>query len=235
MWANMSRYNFSKTAWNKIPIIQDAHIRYPQAKWFWWLDFDAIIVNGSLDIYDHVLSSKAITQNLLFDKDIPRVGGGSSGFRTPAVMKPEDVNMLISFDNWGMNTGSFLMRRCGWTDMVLEIWADPVAVEKDWIFFDQDGWVHLYQHNEFVRKYTGVVKQRSFNGYAKSNPLGAQWQSGDYVVHFAGCGSVKNMTNCRNNWQSYWEKRDNYTTPGWILEQIKTGTAPIESVQKGKP
>ncbi|CAF9923710.1 MAG: hypothetical protein GOMPHAMPRED_003428 [Gomphillus americanus] len=235
MWANMSRYNFSKTAWNKIPIIQDAHIRYPQAKWFWWLDFDAIIVNGSLDIYDHVLSSKAIAQNLLFDKDIPRVGGGSSGFRTPAVMKPEDVNMLISFDNWGMNTGSFLMRRCGWTDMVLEIWADPVAVEKDWIFFDQDGWVHLYQHNEFVRKYTGVVKQRSFNGYAKSNPLGAQWQSGDYVVHFAGCGSVKNMTNCRNNWQSYWEKRDNYTTPGWILEQIKTGTAPIESVQKGKP
>lgn len=43
MWANITTYNLphgEKIYWNKIPIVQEAFIRYPKMEWVWWMDMD---------------------------------------------------------------------------------------------------------------------------------------------------------------------------------------------------
>lgn len=43
MWANVTSYSLPDGApiyWNKIPILQDAFARFPDAEWIWWMDID---------------------------------------------------------------------------------------------------------------------------------------------------------------------------------------------------
>lgn len=189
MWANITSYNHGpKVVWNKIPILQDAWARFPNAKWIWWLDIDIIIMTHSVDLQAHVLSHDGMRRNLLYDTDLPGVGGGPLGFKSLADPNPEDVNFLIAADAWGMNAGSFLMRRGEWTDWVLEMWDDPLAIAQDWVFAENDGWTHLFTKHQMVRDHTGNTHQRALNSYPHYNGLGEHWEEGDLVVHFAGCG-----------------------------------------------
>ena len=191
MWANFSSYTFGpKVYWNKIPILQEAWRRYPQAEWLWWLDLDIIIMTPSLDLESHILPRGGLQRQLVLDEFLHVPGGGLSKMKTPAHMKDEDVNFIIDSGGWGMNVGSFLMRRSEWSDWLLDMWADPLATAKDWIFPENDGWTHLWNNHEIVRKHTGLVKQRSMNAYSPWNPNGAHYEDGDLLVHFAGCGYV---------------------------------------------
>ena len=191
-------------------------------------------MNITVDIHSLVLSREGMTRNLLYDHMIPAIGGSPLGINTPAELDPDDVNCLITFDDWGMNTGSYLLRRGDWTDLILDLWTDPLMIEKDWTFYDQDGWVHLYKQHEIVRRHTGLLLQTSINAYNKYNLLGKHYEEGrDLLAHFPGCGGQKNMTNCKNHWDEYWEMRQPYEEYPWIREQIENGTAPIEYVKKG--
>jgi hypothetical protein len=189
MWANISSYDFgAKIYWNKIPILQDAMRRYPHAEWFWWLDLDIIIMTPSLDLHSHVLSPAAMQRTFEFDQPIYSPGGGDSGFRTPAAYDYDGVNFIIANGGWGMNVGSFLMRRGQWSDWLLEMWADPLATKQDWIFPENDGWTHMWQNHQIVRDHTGLTSQRVLNAYPPYNSLGKNYAPGDLLVHFAGCG-----------------------------------------------
>lgn len=190
MWANITSYNFggAKVVWNKIPIMQDAFARFPKAKWIWWLDIDIIIMTPSLDLHTLVLSPQGMMRSLMVDKRLPGVGGGYLGFNSLPKVEPDQINFILAIDNWGMNLGSFLMRRGIWTDWVLELWADPLATAKDWTFQENDGWTHIFKAHKVVRDHTGLTHQRALNSYPAYNALGQHWQKGDLVVHFAGCG-----------------------------------------------
>lgn len=189
MWANITSYNFGpKVVWNKIPILREAFERFPKAKWIWWLDIDIIIMTPSLDLHTHILSDEGMLRNIELDKELGRVGGGKLGIKTIASAEPDDMNFLVSTDNWGMNAGSFLMRRSYWSDWLLDVWADPLPIEKNWVMQENDGWTHLYRFHDIVRNHTACLNQRALNAYPPYNVLGKHWQEGDLLVHFAGCG-----------------------------------------------
>ena len=236
MWANLSSYRFSPPLpghWNKIAVLQDAQIRYPNGKWFWWLDSDALIMTPSIDIHTQLLSSEGFDSNVQLDFDIPKLGGGSSGFKTPSLMEIENINMFIATDYWGINTGSFLLRRGFWTDVLLDMMIDPLAIEKNWKYTDQESYVHMYNNHAFVRNHTAMVHQRVFNSYPEWNNLGHHWQPGELVAHFASCsgGDKDSMNRCYASWQKHWDMKEISTTPDWIWQQLKDGTAPIANVR----
>ena len=233
MWANMSSYNLSHGEpiyWNKIPILQEAFARYPQAEWVWYLDIDIIIMEHSLSLWDHVLSSEGMARNAALDVPIHGPGGGLTGSNTPATYNYSDVNFIISFDHWGMNTGNFLMRRSEWSDWLFDVWIEPFYIAQGWIFPDQDGWSHMFRHHPIVRKHTVCMKQRALNAYPSYNALGEHWQPGDHIVHFAGCGD---KPTCPDRWYEYWPLREEYEVPASIKQKLQDGTAEIENVQKG--
>jgi hypothetical protein len=233
VWANITSYDFgAKIYWNKIPILRDVFDRFPKAKWIWWLDLDIIIMTPSLDLHTHVLSKEGMLEHMLIDQEIVGVGGGPLGFKTLADPNPNDMNFLIAQDFWGQNVGSFLMRRGDWSDWVLEMWADPLATAKDWVFPENDGWTHLFKNHQIVRDHTAIMKQRALNAYPNYNDLGEHWEQGDLLVHFAGCG---NNEKCPERWDEMWDKRESYDVPEAVKQELANGTARIETMQKGDP
>ena len=271
MWAETTSYNFGpKIYWNKIPILQEAFRRFPRAQWVWWLDLDAIIMTSSLDLHAHILSAEGMEPKLARGEFLRGAGGFNTTMTMPATFKPADANFIVDNGGWGINVGSFFMRRGGWSDWVLEMWADPLATAKDWMFPEQDGFIHMWMHHEVVRNHTALMRQRALDSYSPWNPNGANYEDGDLVVHFAGCGLVsaslhvfmespslplakfrssyhlaspwtivdsdcvsRNNTFCEERWHTMWDRREPSEVPAFVKEQLASGTAPIEGVQKG--
>lgn len=196
------------------------------------MDIDIIIMNMNLDMYTHVLSREGMMKNLEFDQIINKVGGGPSRWKTPAVLDPKDVNFSITGGGWGMNVGNFLMRRSEWTDWLLDMWADPLAIAQNWTLPENDGWTHMYRNHRIVRDHAGCTNQNALNPYPAYNGLDSHWQQGDPFIHFAGCGGYEM---CPGEWMKYWEKKESYDVPAWIKKQLEDGTADIEDTIKGKP
>lgn len=71
---------------NKIPILKEAFVQFPKAKWLYWLKIDIIIMTPSINLHDHVLTQAGMNKNGAFGKELGCVGGGSSGYTTPATV-----------------------------------------------------------------------------------------------------------------------------------------------------
>lgn len=95
---------------NKIPIIKEAFIQFPKAKWLYRLNINIIITTPSINLHDHVLTQAGMNKNGAFGKELGHVGGGSSGYTTPATVDENQVNFIISSDHWDTNAGTFRMR-----------------------------------------------------------------------------------------------------------------------------
>ncbi|KAL8903411.1 MAG: hypothetical protein Q9171_007412 [Xanthocarpia ochracea] len=233
MWANISTYNLSHGEpiyWNKIPVLQEAFIRYPDVEWVWWMDMDIIITNHSLSLWDHVLSPEGMARNVVLDQMINKPGGGASGWKTPPSYNYSEVNFMIASGGWGMNIGNFLMRRSYWSEWLLDLWIDPFYIKEFTTFPENDGWTHMYRHHPIVRKHTVCTNQRALNAYPSYNHLGEHWQPGDHSVHFAGCGA---NAKCPARWDEYWELKEKYDVPAEVKKKLADGTAEIENIQKG--
>ena len=233
MWANITSYSLphgEPVYWNKIPVLQEAFVRYPEVEWVWWLDLDIIIMNMSLSLGEHLLSPEGMARNAALDEPIRQTGGGLSGWRTPKTYKYDEVNFMIASGGWGMNVGNFLMRRSHWSDWLLDIWIEPYYIKQNWVLPENDGWTHMHRHHPIVRKHTLLTHQRALNPYPAYNALGAHWQPGDHSIHFAGCGT---SPRCEGHWNKYWNLRENYTVPDIIKQKLRDGTAEIENIQRG--
>jgi len=209
MWANLSEYRVKgeHAVWTKMSVLVDTIKRYPEAKWIWWLDFDAVIMSPTIDLGEYILNPDAMYSKLLKGQKFPIMHLGqhvAGSLVLPANPDPANVNLLIAHDQNGLNAGSFFLRRTEWTEMFLELWHDPILMlEKHWWALEQDALVHIFlQHHQFMKNHVGIVSQGEFNAYAPDNinreslsadniDLEAQfWEPGRLVIHFAGCWYV---------------------------------------------
>jgi hypothetical protein len=206
MWANLSDYRVedAHAVWAKVSVLLEAFKQHPEAKWIWWLDFDAVIMTPTVDLGEHILNPDAMFSKLLKGEKFPIVHLGQSEkeeLKLPLHPDPNEINLLISHDQNGLNAGSFFLRRNTWTEMFLELWHDPIfMLEKKWWALEQDALIHiLLKHHRFMENHVGIVAQREFNAYAPDDinkeSLGDSnigfkaefWDADALVIHFAGC------------------------------------------------
>ncbi|MCJ1321346.1 hypothetical protein MMC15_006690 [Xylographa vitiligo] len=241
LWANISAFPVpdAPTAhWSKIPILHAAFAAYPSATWLWWLDLDALIMTPSLPF--HELLSPTTLPSLLLPAGTPIRGivGPTehnvsfptrliSGWEDTRTLDAAALQLLVTQDEmFGINTGSFALRRGAWADWVLEMWTDGLFVTGDWVFKEQDALLHLMLQHEVVRQGVGVVRQRALNAYptdreereggvdgrgwlegkGEEEARGMMWRRGDLVVHLAGCGTVEGS--CDELWAEKWAERE---------------------------
>ena len=121
MWANLSDYRVEDqhAAWTKMAFLKDALEQHPNAKWVWWLDFDAVIMNPILDLGEYILNPEAMTQKLLKDRLFPLTHLGqeeNEALDLPADPNPHNINLLISHDRNRVNAGSLFLLNSKWAD-----------------------------------------------------------------------------------------------------------------------
>jgi hypothetical protein len=186
--ANFSEYlvpNVVGPSWFKLPVLVDVFKRYPQAKWVWWLDFDAIIMSPKIDLGSHLLDPDIMYSKLLKGEvvDLP--------FNLPEDPDVSKINLILSGDSWGpVNGGCLFLRRSEWTDMLLDIWVDPyfTAHDEEWkVTQEQEALVHLMRTHYTIRDHIGIVPPRLINANGVGVREETKWHSNDFVLHFAGC------------------------------------------------
>ena len=109
----------------------------------------------------------------------------------------QEVDIVVSRDCTGLNTGIFLLR-CSQSSMqLLEEVYSGIHVNNDTInhfWWEQKSFMDLYQVSDKVRSQTMIVSQKSFNSYPGQPGCNGQWTEGDFIVHFPGQGAAERET-----------------------------------------
>lgn len=142
---NISKFDIAPAhpVWAKLPAIAETFETYPEAQWIWWLDLDAILMTPTIDLNEHLLSHKALGEQLLKDQALTNSGGGKSNISTPKNPNVKNIDLIFSQDQNGINAGSFFIRRSEWTRTFLDMWADPLFVMRTWLGQEQDAMVSI--------------------------------------------------------------------------------------------
>jgi hypothetical protein len=141
-FVNISKFDIPNAhpVWKKIPAIVEAFNAYPEAQWVFFLDLDAIIMSPKQELTKLTLSYEGMKKSLDFGREFT----GSE--RTPlGVYMPQqgdmdlaEIDMLVAQDHNGINAGSFFLRRSKYTQIMLDMWADPFFMHMDWAGKEQD-------------------------------------------------------------------------------------------------
>ncbi|KAK9245243.1 galactosyl transferase GMA12/MNN10 family-domain-containing protein [Lipomyces tetrasporus] len=218
-FTNISQFQKDGRAavWNKIPAVQNAFDINPDAEWVWWLDMDIIIMTPSQDLAGLVLNPDTMKERIAYDAPIKN-NGKPSGVTVSRDVDLSKIDMIIAQDHAGVNAGSMLFRRSDWTFSFLDMWVDPVYVDR--FHNEQDALSHIILKHEKIREHIGFVPQRVINAYSVGgNEMG--WRDGDILVHFAGCWVDKK---CNERWQDFWPRRT-------VVEVPQDTSAAAESVE----
>lgn len=127
--------------WAKLPAIVEAFNVYPQAKWVWWLDLDAIIMTPSVDLTAHLLAHDVLYEKMRKGFEMSKSGGGMSGVVTRKNPDMQNIDLIVTQDQNGLNAGSFWIRRSEFSRMFMDMWADPFYVRQGWVAQEQDAMV----------------------------------------------------------------------------------------------
>ncbi|EPY50139.1 alpha-1,2-galactosyltransferase Gmh1 [Schizosaccharomyces cryophilus OY26] len=195
------------TVWGKMPSVIQMMEKYPNAKWIWWLDQDALIMNKDQSLQNLFLSPENLKSSLMTDQPLWSQIIKEDKRRTPSSYNDEmidNVEFLISEDHNGVNAGSFLVKNTETMALFMDLLTEPTLVEHKIVRHEQDliG-LMIHRHPQLAAKF-GILPQRYLNAYPHAPPE-MEYQPGDLLVHFAGCW-VENK--CTTLWEEFKQKLD---------------------------
>lgn len=125
LFAKASDYNLGGApgSWAKVVATRHALTKFPDAKYIWYLDQDAYIMNPRLKVEDYIMSATHLESQMI--KGLPVVPPDSI-IKTFSDMKGDSVALAITQDKDGIAVGSFIIRNGEWAKFFLETWFDPL-------------------------------------------------------------------------------------------------------------
>ena len=109
--------------WTKVVALRAALTKYPDAKYFWFLEQDALIMNPEISVENELMKPSNI-ENIMI-RDHPVVPPDSI-IKTFSHLKGQDVDLVITQDKEGLSTSSFIVRNTEWARFFFETWFDPI-------------------------------------------------------------------------------------------------------------
>lgn len=203
------QYEDMAKAWLKVYAIKDAYKKHPNAKWFFWLDVDAIIMDESIDLASHILHPSVLTERTLHGAPIGERGKTYKGkFSKPKdKFNPEEIEFIAAQDSWFLNAGVLLMKNTEFMkNMVSNKWlTEKNIVRKELVFAEQDVLNDIIMEDPEMFKRWAPTPQWVMNAYHDTyNFEPSRWVEGDFIAHFPGESPKESYA---ETWQRYWAKR----------------------------
>ncbi|KAI1506514.1 galactosyl transferase GMA12/MNN10 family-domain-containing protein [Biscogniauxia marginata] len=177
--------------WSKVVAMRHAITKYPDCKYIWYLDQDALIMNPHLKVEDDVMGASKLEEVML--KDLPVVPPDSI-IKTFSHLKGSNVDLILTQDKGGLATGSFVIRNGDWAKFFLDTWFDPLYRSYNFQKAETHALEHIVQWHPTILSKLAIVPQRTINAYATSQ-YGEQYKDGDIAVLFPHC-SDSGRQNC---------------------------------------
>jgi len=147
--------------------------------------YKPLVVRRILEDYDFVFFS---------DADVVIT---NQSIRLEDIIEPyKTFDMVIASDcGCGANAGHWFLRNTSWSLDMLHYWWN----KTDFInaqFLEQAAWLDMWNKNEVDMRQHATIhpNQRAFNSFHKQPWVAdeAVWQSGDFLIHCAGCRHLLN-------------------------------------------
>lgn len=110
-------------SWARIPAIRHAMKEYKYSTYFWALDQDAVIMNPSLSLEEHILAPERLDS--IMRRGVPVVPPNSI-IETYKYVTPERVQFIVTQDAEGLQPGSIIIKAGPWAHYFLDAWFDPL-------------------------------------------------------------------------------------------------------------
>ncbi|KAI1652091.1 glycosyltransferase family 34 protein [Daldinia loculata] len=186
--AKASDYNLngSPASWAKVVAMRHAITKYPDCKYMWFLDQNALIMNPHLKVEDYVMGASKLEASMF--KDLPVVPPDSI-IKTFSHLKGDDVEFVLTQDKEGLSSTSFIIKNGEWAKFFLDTWFDPLYRSYNFQKAETHALEHIVQWHPTILSKMAIIPQRIINAY-NNNGHGEQYKDGDIAVVFAHCSNV---------------------------------------------
>lgn len=189
----------------KLYLLRSAMYAFPNAKYFWYLDENSLIMNYDIDLNRYLLNLDVLDPILLKDQPLIPPNGIIRTFKN---QKPTDVDIIITQLDQDLNTDSFILKNSFTSKSLLEFWTDnlfrkyhnfPKTIESSLL--------HILQWHPIFLAKTGIVPTRTIASFYSALDSAEQdlihYSDGDFVVNLRDC---EKRGSCAKEIELHWNK-----------------------------
>lgn len=157
----------SPKSWAKIMAMRHALSKYPDATYVWFLDQNAYIMQLDKTLEEQVMKPATLEGLMIRDWSVVPP---DSIIKTFSHLKGEDVNLVISQDEVGLVTNSYVLKNGDWAKFFIETWMDPLYQSYNFEKAERHALVSLTEHSAYKSHLIFFCRNTSFNGTQPSSP-----------------------------------------------------------------
>ncbi|MCJ1480497.1 hypothetical protein MMC06_000652 [Schaereria dolodes] len=226
LFPNATDYDIgaSPKSWSIIPAVRHAMTLYPHTSYFFLLSPQALIMNPSLSLINHIMDPKRLESLMLKDR---AVVPPDSVIHTFSHLKGDRIDLVITQDGEGLCQDSFIIRRGEWAKFFLDSWFDPlyrsynfqkaeghalvysILVSRDFIFYLQFLQEHIVQWHPTILTKLALIPQRLLNAYGldieSRGGVEVMYKDHDFIVNLVGCAKDP-IRSCAQEMESYYRQ-----------------------------
>lgn len=180
-----------KAKWVRLYCLRAAMFAFPEAKWFWYLDQDAFIMDLNINLQEYVLSPEALSPIMLREQSIIPPNGAIKTYKNT---RAQLVELLITQSNSKVETTSIILKNSNIGRSILEIWGDKLYLNyPNFPYGPDSALTHILQWHPFILSKTSIIPPRTIS--AKNGEVDPQdklsentvYHKGDFVAQWSDC------------------------------------------------
>ncbi|CDR45872.1 CYFA0S20e01134g1_1 [Cyberlindnera fabianii] len=189
--------------WAKVFLLRSAMYAFPNAKYFWYLDQDAMIMRYDIDLIKYLLDPKVLDPIMLRDQPVVPPNGVVHTYKNS---RASNVELILTQVGSDLNLNSFVLKNDFMAKTLLEFWSDKLfRTYHNFPRNTESALTHILQWHPVYLARTAIVPPRTIAGLhtAMELPEGddVHYSAGDFVVSLRDCATRKS---CEKEIDQYW-------------------------------
>ncbi|RCK56708.1 putative alpha-1,6-mannosyltransferase MNN11 [Candida viswanathii] len=192
-----------KSKWVRVFCMKAAMFAFPNAKWFWYLDQDALIMNMNTNLEDYMLKPSALNSVMLKDQSLIPPNGLIKTYKNA---KAESVRFIFVQSNQKIETSSFLVKNDCIGKSMMDIWGDDLYLQyPNFPYGPDSALTHILQWHPFILSKTTIVPTKTIGASHAFKDVGKTmvYEDGDLLAQWDDC---HNPTECEGILDIYYNK-----------------------------
>ncbi|KAF5667657.1 alpha-1,2-galactosyltransferase [Fusarium heterosporum] len=194
----------SPRSWAKVMAVRHALSKYPDATYVWFLDQNAYIMELDRTLEEQVVNPAKLEELMIKDWSIVPP---DSIIKTFSHLKGQDANIIISQDEAGLVTNSYVLKNGDWAKFFVETWMDPLYQSYNFQKAERHALEHIVQWHPTILSKLALVPQRTFASYGRNKEDNA-YRDGDFVTLMVDC-TTTGQASCDKMSHSYQQQLRN--------------------------
>lgn len=193
--------------WLKLYAIKQAFDQFPDSKWIFWIDADALFMTPELDFASHILDKEVLKRKLIYGLPMAHVGRRFKGrmYKQESEVDIDNIELILCHDTFSMNSGGMLLKR---TDYIMhtfmDMWLTQENMRTKYVSPEQDVMIELILNNDELYNKLGLVPTSIFNSYWEDYWVDSGiFRKGDLICHFPG--KSKSPEGFEKAWNHMWD------------------------------